>query len=472
MRFHRLRTKLAIANVLPILLLAPLLSLYLLYSLEGLFTQKLEQRLTQQAHLILSQLMGQPAVLQDAPTAQRFLHELAQNTDAHVLLLDQQGRILGSTRAEYTERIGDRYNGSGLTTVLQGTPVQGTGPGIISEVAYVMLPVQEAGSLRGVLRLSYEVDDVRALFRQLRWLVLGGVGGMALAGLGLGLGLAITITAPLHQMMQRIQAIAAGHYQTRLTLQRQDEIGMVAQHFNQMAAQLEESAVTRQRQLAAIAHELARPLTGMRAAVETLLDGADEDATIRPLLLSGIGEELARLERLVGTLHSLDKRQLQPLQLQCGPVSLARLIQGSVAHFEARAAQLDVTLTMQLPATLPSLIADEDRLIQVLTNLLDNALKFTPRGGQITVTAGASEHSVWVQVCDTGVGIAPEELPFLFQQFYRGAASRPPEKQGMGLGLTLCREIITAHGGEITVSNPLGQGACFTFTLPLSSETH
>lgn len=467
MRLHRLRTKLAIANALPILLLAPLLSLYLLYSLEGLFTQKLQQRLTQQASLLLSQLRAQPEIVQDAPAAQYFLHEVAQNTDAHVLLLDQQGHILGSTRAEYTAQIGDLYQGAGLTTVLQGTPVQGTGPGIISEVAYVMVPVQVAGDLRGVLRLSYEVDDVRALFRQLRWLVLGGVGGMALIGLGLGLGLAVTITAPLHQMMQRIQAIAAGHYQTRLTLHRQDEIGMVAQHFNQMAAQLEESAQARQRQLAAIAHELARPLTGMRAAVETLLDGADEDPAIRPLLLGGIGEELARLERLVGTLHRLELRRLQPLQLQCAPIVLLRVIQGCVAHFEARAAQVGVTLTMQLPATLPPLVADEDRLIQVLTNLLDNALKFTPRGGQITVTAGTTQQAVWVQVCDTGIGIAPEELPFLFQHFYRGAASRPPETQGMGLGLTLCREIMTAHGGEITVASPPGQGACFTFTLPL-----
>lgn len=466
MKLHRLRTKLAIANILPILLLTPLLSLYLLYSLEGLFTQKLQQRLTQQAQLLLAQVQAQPSLVENTQVAQRFLAEVAHNTDAHVLLLAADGNILGSTRVEYKDRIGAPYSGPGITEALQGNPVQGTGPGIVSEVAYVMLPVQAAGVTRGVLRLSYEVADVRAQFQQLRWLVLGGVGVTALLGLGLGLTLAITITRPLHQLMQRIQEIAAGHYQARVAIQRQDEIGMVAQRFNQMAAQLEEGEAVRQRQLAAIVHELARPLTGMRAAVETLLDGTGDDPAIQPILLGGISEELARLERLVGALQGVDQRLLQPLQLHLSPLALGRVIQGSVGNFEAIAARLGITLSMILPTALPLITADEDRLIQVLTNLLDNALKFTPRGGQVRVEAGEAATALWVRVCDTGVGIAADERPHLFQQFYRGADSRPPEKRGMGLGLTLCREIITAHGGEIQVTSTVGQGACFTFTLP------
>ncbi len=116
------------------------------------------------------------------------------------------------------------------------------------------------------------------------------------------------------------------------------------------------------------------------------------------------------------------------------------------------------------------MFADEDRLIQVLTNLLDNALKFTPREGEVIVAAGEDADAIWVRVSDTGSGIAPDELPYLFQQFYRGADSRPPEKRGMGLGLTLCREIITAHGGQITAESTQGQGTRFTFTLPKLSR--
>ncbi|CAN5514939.1 hypothetical protein BH10CHL1_BH10CHL1_37180 [soil metagenome] len=466
MKLHSLRTKLTVANILPMLLLAPLLSLYLLYSLENLFTQKLLQRLMQQAHLLLIQVEEQPRLLEDRQAAQHFLASVAQYTDAHVLWLTKDGKIVGSTRPEYASRIGTPYTGPAVEQVLQGTPAQGMGPGLITEVVYVMLPVQPRGVTTGVLRLSYEVDDIRAQFKQLRWLVLGGVGVTALLGLGLGLALAITITRPLHQLIQRIQAIAAGQYHARVTIQREDEIGTLAQSFNQMAGKLEEAEIARQRQLAAIVHELARPLTGMRAAVETLLDGALEDREIQTLLLSGIGEELARLERLISTLQGVDKRILQPLQLQRTELSLLRVIQGSVANFEPIAARLGIALVMQLPPNLPNLHADEDRLIQVLTNLLDNALKFTPRGGCVTVEAGATATAVWVRIRDTGIGITPDELPYLFQQFYRGAESRPPEKRGMGLGLTLCREIITAHGGQIEATSTVGQGAQFTVTLP------
>lgn len=466
MKIRTLRTKLTIANILPILVLTPLLSLYLLYSLEDWFTQKLLQRLTQQAHALLSEVQDQPHLLTDPHAAQAFLATVAPITDAHVLLLTKTGAILGSTRVEYAARIGKPYTGPALAQVLQGVPVQGMGPGLITEVVYVMLPVAGASGLQGVLRLSYEVDDLHTQFRQLRWLVLGGVGATALLGLGFGLALAVTITRPIHQVIQRIQAVAAGHYHTRIALPRQDEIGMLAQSFNDMAGRLEEAETARQRQLAAIVHELARPLTGMRAAIETLLDGAMSDAEMGTVLLTGLHEELARLERLTRTLQGLDQRVLQPLRLQRTTVDVARLIQGSAAHFEPIAARLGITLRVHLLAPLPALSADEDRLIQVLTNLLDNALKFTPRGGQVLIEAGAAEQTVWIKVSDTGVGIAPDELPYLFQQFYRGAESRPPEKRGMGLGLTLCREIVTAHGGQITVASLVGQGTQFTITLP------
>ncbi|HMN31195.1 MAG TPA: HAMP domain-containing protein, partial [Caldilineaceae bacterium] len=266
MKLQGLRTKLIIANILPILLLSPLLSLYLLYSLENLYTQKLLQRLAQQAQLLMTRVEEQPRLVEDAGAAQRFLKEVARITDAHVLLLSKEGTILGSTRVEYADRIGTRYTGPAVEQVLQGQAAQGMGPGLITEVVYVMLPVRVDGVMQGVLRLSYEVDDIHSQFAQLRWLVLGGVGVTAMLGLGFGLALAMTITRPLQQVIQRIQAIAAGQYQTRIMLERQDEIGMLARSFNQMAGQLEEAESARQRQLAAIVHELARPLAGMQAA--------------------------------------------------------------------------------------------------------------------------------------------------------------------------------------------------------------
>jgi signal transduction histidine kinase len=466
MKFQSLRATLTLANILPVLLLMPLLSLYLLYTVEEFYTEKLLQRLAQQALLLYDQVQAQPVLVEDAAAAQAFLQRVASNTDARVLLLAKDGTILGSSRAEDASRVGMRYLIPSIEQALRGAAAQGTGPGLTTEVVYVVLPVHRNGVANGVLRLTYEVADLRAQFNQLRWIVIGGTGMTAILGLGLGLGLATTITGPLQQLTQRAQEIAAGRYAARVAIQRQDEIGALARSFNQMAARLEEAETARQRQLAAIVHELARPLTGMRAAVETLVDGADDDTEVRSDLLVGIGEEIARLERLIKTLQRVQKQVLRPLQLKRAPVSLERLIAASVANFAPAANQLGIQLSVDLPAELPLVLADEDRIIQVLTNLLDNALKFTPHGGSVRVEAGERTDAVWVRVTDTGVGLAPEELPHLFQQFYRGAESRPPEKRGMGLGLTLSREIIVAHHGKIWAESEPGQGARFTFLLP------
>ena len=466
MRLQSLRTKFAIANILPILLLMPVLSLYLLNTLETFYTEKVLQQLAQQGLLIFDQVRADPALVEEPAAAQAFLEQVGHNTAARVLLLSQDGVILGSTRTADAARIGTQYTAPAVEAARRGEAARGMGQGLTEEVAYVIMPVQHNGVVQGVLRLSYEVDDVRMQFEQLRWLVVGGTGVTALLGLALGLGLAKTVTSPLSHLTKRTQEIAAGNYRARVDTSRQDEIGILSQSFNQMATKLADAESVRQQQLAAIVHELARPLTGMSAAVEALLDDGNATAEVRHDLLTGVGEEIARLERLVITLQQVQKQILQPLHLRCAPASLAHLIHTIVANFEPVAAQRGVTLVTKLPADLPSATCDEDRLIQVLTNLLDNALKFTSSGGAIHVEAQMVAETIQVCVTDTGVGIDPEELPHIFQQFYRGAESRPPETRGMGVGLTICQQIITAHGGGIWAESTLGQGARLTFTLP------
>ncbi|MCL4302555.1 MAG: HAMP domain-containing histidine kinase [Anaerolineae bacterium] len=461
-----LRIKLMVSNTLPIFLLAPLLSLFLFYSLEELFSQTLLQQLTFQARLLLDQTERQPELIEDRLAAQRFLAEIARLSDARVLLLSKEGTVLASNRAEDASRLGQSYQDAAVAQALRGEPAQGIGPGFSTEVAYVVLPLQRNGDTIGALRVSYEVAYLRTAFSRLQWVILEGVILTVILGLGLSLGLATTIARPVRELTERVQDIARGNYQARVTARSGDEIGSLAQSFNQMAARLEEAEQTRARQLAAIAHELTRPLAGIRAAVETLHEDTDADIEIRDALFTGIEEEVARLERLVATLHSRQQQTLRPMQLDQTNISLERVIRASVANFEPIAAHLGVALSVEIPRHLPWVQADEDRLIQVLTNLMDNALKFTSRGGRVTVQAGEQTDALWVRVADTGTGIAFEELPYVFQQFYRGNESRPPEKQGMGLGLAICREIITAHGGQIWVESEPNQGTRFTFTLP------
>lgn len=463
---YSLRTKLAISHVLPILILMPLLSLYLLYSLENFFTASLLQQLNYQARLLNDRVERDPQVLTSSQAAQIFLAEIASFTDARVLLLTSDGTILASTDPQNNDYIGTRLEYPYLAQAVAGERAQGIGPGLSSEVAYVVLPVRVGEAVAGLVRVSYEVADLRAQVNQLQLLILGGTAITALLGLGLALGLATTITRPLRHLAQRVLQLGQGNYHVRAPVQGRDEIGSLASSFNQMAERLEELEQARQRQLAAITHELARPLTGMRAAVETLREGADADAEVRELLLDGVMDELARMQRLTESLQQAQKRTLRPIELQREWVSLDRVIRATLTNYELLAQQAQITLTSELPTTLPSVYADQDRLIQVLTNLLDNAFKFTPPGGQVTVEASTQADIVSIRVTDTGVGIAGEELPYLFQEFYQGGSTHPPEKRGMGLGLKICKEIIQAHGGTIQVESKVGRGTRVTVTLP------
>ena len=461
-----LRAKLAFSHIISVLLLLPLLSLYLLYALERFYTDNLLQQLVYQSQLVRDEIERNPALTASADATKDFFAALAPLSDSRVMLLDQTGTIQALTRKGEAGRIGSRLTYPEVTQVLHGEMAKGVGPGFATEVAYVMLPLRQNGQTTGALRLSYEVGDVRAQFSQLRWLVGGGVGLAVAMAFGLAWGLATTITRPLHQLSESAQKIAAGDYHARVAARGHDEVGVFARSFNQMIERLEAAEQARERQLAAIAHELTRPLSGMTAAVETLRDGADADQETRDTLLDGIEAELERLVRLVGTLQNLHKRALRPMRLDRSEISLERVIRAAVTNFEPAAAELGVALSVDLPSDLPRVCADEDRVIQVLTNLLDNAFKFTPRSGRVIVQAGEGNQGVWISVADTGIGIAPDELPHIFQQFYRGDESRLPEKRGMGLGLAICREIVTAHQGQIWVESEPEKGARFTFTLP------
>ncbi len=467
-----LRAKLALSHVIPAVLLLPILSLYLLFTLEDFYIHGLIRQLRYQAELMREDIEHEAVPVTDIPSARIFLATIAPSTDSHLIILNRDSVLLGSSRADDDARIGTVYTHPSITAALGGEIAEGVGPGLASEIAYVALPWRDDGHIDGVLRLSYEVDDVRAQFDQLQWLVISGSVVAVVLAFGIAAGLATTITRPLLQLRDRAREIAAGNYHVRAETHSHDEVGLLATSFNQMATRLEEAEQARERQLAAIAHELARPITGMRAAVETLRDGADADPAIRDTLLAGVEEELARLERLTGTLQSLHRRALQSMQLTLADVSIERAIRATAAYFEPVAAQNGIAFCVDIPPDLPHVRADEDRLIQVLTNLLDNAFKFTPSGGSVRVSASQGPYRISVTVADTGVGISPDEMANIFQQFYRGEDSRPLEKRGMGLGLAISREIIKAHGGEIWAESGPGPGTRFIFCLPFSKEKH
>lgn len=299
------------------------------------------------------------------------------------------------------------------------------------------------------------------LNRVYRSLVLVAI-GVTLAAVLVSIILAQNIGGPLRQLTKASQAIAKGELGQQVTVNSQDEIGQLATAFNQMSRELAHSQQLRQQMTADIAHELRTPLSIILGHAEALQDGVLPPA---PETFALIHDEASRLNRLVEELRTLTLAEAGELQLLSRPVPPQALLEKMIIAYTPRAQQQAITLRLDCPAGLPTLTIDPDRMAQVLANLLDNALRHTPAGGQITLAATHQPPHVSLSIRDTGIGIAPQDLPHIFNRFYRGEKSRNRQSGGSGLGLAIAKSIVQAHGGQIEARSDPGKGTIFTITL-------
>lgn len=279
------------------------------------------------------------------------------------------------------------------------------------------------------------------------------------------------VTGPIRAVQTASQRIADGHYSERVALpgvnspRDADELEQLAISFNQMAAHLEQTETIRRQLIGDVAHELRTPLTTIKGTVEGLIDGVlpPEAETFQEIY-----READRMQRLVADLQELSRVEARAVPLNLQPLTLATLcatVSGRLAH---QFSEKGVTIATHIPADLPKIKADEDRINQVLTNLIGNALQYTPRGGHVTVAATPHGQEVRVTVKDDGIGIPAEDLPHIFDRFYRVDKSRSRVGGGSGIGLTIARYFVEAHGGRIRAESAgAGKGSTFTFTLPV-----
>jgi len=229
--------------------------------------------------------------------------------------------------------------------------------------------------------------------------------------------------------------------------------------------QLHSLEEARRQLLANLVHELGRPLGALRAATRALLDGAAEEPDARQELLAGIDAEVRRLQDLMENLDEFHDQVLGALKLKRQPLALGEWLPPLLSPWRSAAQEAGLRWEALLPALLPAVEADPDRLAQALGNLLSNAIKYTPAGGRVCVEAGEAGPQVWIRVSDSGPGLAPEEQERVFERFYRARPARQAP-QGMGLGLTIARDLVVAHGGRLEVESAPGAGARFTILLP------
>ena len=273
------------------------------------------------------------------------------------------------------------------------------------------------------------------------------------------------LTQPLTALQAGARAIGNNDLSYRVDITGTDEMGEVAHAFNQMAAQLEQAESLRRNLLADVAHELRHPLHLVAGNLRAILDD------VYPLSKEEIGrllDQTHHLNKLVSDLHELAQAEARQLPLHKQVVDVAALVKETAVSFQPTAKAQGVTLQVELLGALPPLAVDTDRLRQVVTNLLVNALRHTGDNGRIILTIEQKDSALQVCVHDTGTGIAPENLPYVFDRFYQTDSSRSREDRGTGLGLAIVRALVEAHGGWVTAVSPgPGRGSTFTFSLPL-----
>jgi signal transduction histidine kinase len=291
------------------------------------------------------------------------------------------------------------------------------------------------------------------------------VGAATLVAVLVSLVLSARIVTPVRQMLAASRRIAAGHYAERVPASGNDELTALAAEFNTMAGELEAAERRRVALIGDVAHELRTPLATIEGYTEGVLDGVVAPSEETWAL---IHDEVGRLKRLVNDLQALSRAEARQLPLHLVALAPGELIARVQARLAPQYAEKGVALIAEVPAGLPTVQADPDRMLQVLVNLLGNALRATPAGGQVRVRAGLERDALMIEVRDTGIGIAPEHLPHLFERFYRVDKARTRTLGGHGIGLTISKALIEAHGGRIwaTSAGP-GRGATFTFSLPL-----
>jgi signal transduction histidine kinase len=363
-----------------------------------------------------------------------------------VTVLDEAGRIVIDNGHANGPRIGQPYVGPGLAARLQlgvnGVPV---GQVIFGWGAFHVLAILLPAVLVPVLIISFFTAILTML---------------------IGFLLSRRMVTPLADVIAAATRVASGDLSARVQVRGPGDLRSLSDSFNRMAAALEISAEQRRALLADVAHELRTPLTIIRGRLEGVLDGvyAADEASVAPVL-----EEVYVLERLVDDLQLLTLADSGQLHFDRQRLELAKVAERTIGLFEAEAADLNISLMADMKPDLPAVLADEQRVSQVLGNLVGNALRYINPGGQVKIGASPSGAQVEIAVSDTGPGLPEEDLPHVFDRFWRGEKSRARASGGAGLGLAIARQLVEAQGGRIWASNEPGGGLRVTFTLPVAA---
>ena len=465
-----IRTRLLISHSLPLLIIILLTGFALDYVVETrILLPGFADELTNEAKLLAKLAARQPNIWEDSQEAQTYLVQLEPILTPNVSLFDLQGNFLGSTDFSLKStnplpiKLEDLLSEEIFIQTAYSRHLEA------SVVDVFTLVRDTSGSLMGVIQMTYYLKDVYGQFLALRRVIIGILAVGIFLGIGMALLLALNMSHALQRITESIQQLAAGKEVALPEEQGPEEVRDLTRTVKALVTRLHTLETTRRKLLANLVHEIGRPLGALLPAVQALEAGAVENKILRQELLAGMEDELSILRRLLDDLTGLYDQSVGSFVLKNQIVNLDKWLP-NLFHTQREVARAKgLRWQSNFSDKLPMMKIDPERLAQAIGNLVNNAIKFTPQGSTIIVGSGVQANEVWIQVKDTGCGIPVEDQGFVFTPFFRGRAeTRFP--QGMGLGLSIARDLVTAHQGRLEFESVPGEGSSFTIYLPNSAD--
>lgn len=465
-----LRLRLILTHILPLVVTVPLIGLVLVRILQTqILLSNLQREIQAQAVMLVEVATQQVNIWYSAKDAQLFVNRVSPTINAQVMLIDPHGYLLAASDPAQKGRVGEQVKIPALSDVLSGQSyIKATyDPTADTDVIEMIVPVVDTSQrLLGIIRLNLPVSATEKHFSELRNIVFYVLGSGLLLGILLGWGLAYSLEHPLDRTTKAIEMLSTGQKLDPLPEKGPEQIRQLLRAFNTLAYRLRTLEENRRRLLANLIHELGRPLGALQSAIQALQGGAEEDTALRHELLAGMDGEIQRLRRLLNDLAHLHQQVIGSLELNLQAVSLKEWLANVLPPWREAALRKGLGWNLQISDDLPPIRIDSDRLAQALGNLLSNAIQYTPSGGSIMIEATQTTEVVQISVSDTGPGIPPDEQPLVFTPFFRGSVKgRFPH--GMGLGLSIARELVQAHGGTLELAGSTPNGSKFTIRLPV-----
>jgi len=331
-------------------------------------------------------------------------------------------------------------------------------------------PVLDRGKFIGAVILYTPVVGINDTFNKMRDIYIGAAVLGIIFSVTLGLLLSRYITKPLQVVTQAAHGIAEGNFADRVTVHSQDELGQLGETFNYMAQRLAEYEQMRRDFVANVSHELRSPLTSIRGFIDALSEGKGKDEQEKSKYLAILQKETYRISKLVNELLEISGFDAQKVIFNMEPFPIDIVINRAIASLKPQLDEKNLTVRTTIPKDLPLCNGDEDRIEQVVHNLLENAIRYSPQGSKILISARLLVDELLVEIADNGPGIPREEHSRVWERFYRVDKARSRDKGGTGLGLAIVQEIINKHGGQVSVDSEPGEGAVFGFTLPVAVD--